>query len=333
LDEHVGCLTGAGRTITIRITMNKVVKFNDQIFFYNRRVPSSNTTLIKGNVNILIDPGYNPILKTKALNPLMREAGINFKDIDEIWFTHSHPDHTGLTYYLLQEKAIKVICHPLVKDLITLEPPIRGIIETEKFDDSILKRLYPTEKKKRKRLEALIRYIVKFYATFFTAGNHAFKADDYFTQGENRHGIRIVFLPGHTFDEVGFFLGSTLITGDLIATFSFKRPAVLNVPTSDIDNAISSLKKILEISLKLILPGHGNYSKIDIKLITEIYNQTVNLREKGILLLKNTHSFIDYFIGLQKILPLFTLRIQERLALLYIIYKSYVKTMDSSNPS
>ncbi len=329
----MGCLTGAGRTITILITMNKVVNFNDQIFFYNRRVPSSNTTLIKGNVNILIDPGYNPILKTKALNPLMRKAGIGFKDIDEIWFTHSHPDHTGLAYYLLQKKQMKVVCHPLAKDLIQKEPPIRGLIETEKFDDSILKKLYPTEERKRKRLEALVRYIVKFYATFFTAGNHAFKADDYFTPDESRYGIKVVFLPGHTFDEVGFSLGSTLITGDLIATFSFKRPAVLNVPTSDIDDAISSLEKIIEISPELILPGHGNYSTIDVRLISEIYNQTVNLREKGILLLKNTHSFIDYAFGLQKILPLFTLRIQERLALLYIIYKSYAKALDSSNPS
>ena len=309
--------------------MNKVVNFNDKIFFYNRRVPSSNTTLIKGDVNILIDPGFNPILKTKALKPLLRTAGINIKDIDEIWFTHSHPDHIGLTYYLLQEKAIKVICHPLAKDLIHIEPSIRGLIETEKFEDSILKRLYPKNPQKRKRLEAIVRFIVKFYAIFFTAGNHAIKADECFTHDENRYGIKIIFLPGHTFDEVGFLLGSTLITGDLIATFSFRRPAVLNVPSSDIDNAISSLKKILEISPGFILPGHGNYSKIDVKLITEIYNQTLNLREKGFLLLKNNHSFIDYAFGLQKILPLFTLRIQERLALLYVVYKSYVKNLES----
>ena len=305
--------------------MNKVVNFNDKIYFYNRKVPSSNTTLIKGDANILIDPGYNPVLKAKALKPLLRKAGISLEDIDEIWFTHSHPDHIGLTYYLLQEKQIKVVCHPLAKDLIEIEPPIRGLIETEKFEESILKKLYPKNPGKRKRLEALVHFIVKFYATFFTVGNHAFKADDYFAHGDSRHGIRIVFLPGHTFDEVGFSIGSTLITGDLIATFSFKRPAVLNVPTSDIDDAISSLKKILEISPELILPGHGNYSKIDVKLISEIYNQTITLREKGFLLLKNTHSFINYAFGLQKILPLFTLRIQERLTLLYIIYKSYVK--------
>ncbi|MBN1694900.1 hypothetical protein JW879_05825, partial [candidate division WOR-3 bacterium] len=62
------------------------------------------------------------------------------------------------------------------------------------------------------------------------------------------------------------------------------------------------------------------------KLVNEIYSRTAELREKGILLVKNVHSFIPYVFGLQKILPLFTLRIQERLALLYIIYKSYVKS-------
>lgn len=308
--------------------MNKVTKINDKIYFYSRKVPSSNTTLIKGNVNILIDPGYNPVLKIKALNPLMKKARIRIKDIDEIWFTHSHPDHIGLTYYLLQEKQIKVVCHPLAEEFVQKEPPIRAIIENEKFDNSILKRIYPENQKKRERLESIVHHIVKFYGSFLTKGNHAFKADDCFSHDEIRHGIKVVYLPGHTFDEAGFFIGSTLVTGDLIATFSFKRPAVLNVPSSDIDDAISSLKEILEISPGLILPGHGNYSKIDLELIKGIYNQTVSLREKGFLLLENTHSFFDYALGLQKILPPFTLRIQERLALLYILYKSYVKTLE-----
>jgi glyoxylase-like metal-dependent hydrolase (beta-lactamase superfamily II) len=305
--------------------VNKVTKVNDKIYFYYRKVPSSNTTLVKGDVNILIDPGYNPNIKIRALDPLMKEAGIGIKDIDEIWFTHSHPDHTGLSYYLLQEKQMKIVCHPGGKSFIRIEPPIRGLIEREKIDDVILKRLYPGDEKKRRRIETLVGYLVKFYGGFLTINNHAVRIDDCFSDGETRYSIEVVFLPGHTFDEVGFSLGPTLIAGDLIATFSFKRPAVLNVPSSDIDDAISSLEKILEISPNLILPGHGNYSKIDVNLVQEIYNQTINLKKKGVLLLRNCNSFISYAFGLQKILPLFTLRIQERLALLYIIYKSYFK--------
>ena len=310
--------------------MNKVIKVNDKIYFYYRRVPSSNTTLIRGDVNILVDPGYNPVKKIKALDPLVKEAGIRVKDMDEIWFTHNHPDHTGLAYYLLQEKQMKIVCHPGAKNFIEIEPPIRSLIEREKINLPILERIYPTDVKKRKRLEALVRCLVKFYASFLTVGSHAVRVDDCFSDEEIRYGIKVVFLPGHTSDEVGFSLGSTLITGDLIATFSFKRPAVLNVPSSDIDDAISSLKKIIKISPDLILPGHGNYSKIDVKLVSEIYNQTVNLRGKGLLLIKSCHSFIPYALGLQKILPLFTLRIQERLALLYLIYKSYVKAIEDN---
>ena len=276
----------------------------------------------------MIDPGYNPFKKIKALEPLMKEAGIGVKNIDEIWFTHNHPDHTGLAYYLLQEKQMKIVCHPEAKNFIEVEPPVRGIVEKEKIDCEILERLYPTDIKKRKRIENLVRYLVKFYASFLTVGSHAVRVYDCFSDGEVRYGVKVVFLPGHTLDEVGFSVDSILITGDIIATFSFKRPAVLNVPSSDIDSAISSLKKILEISPGLILPGHGKYSKINVKLVNEIYSRTVELRNKGILLIKNVHSFIPYALGLQKILPLFTLRIQERLSLLYIIYKSYVKTME-----
>lgn len=306
--------------------MNKVIKVNNRIYFYLRKIPSSNTTLIKGKVNILIDPGYNPVRKFKALDPLIKEAGIQVKNIDEIWFTHSHPDHTGLAYYLLQEKEMKIVCHPSAKDIIKIEPPIQGLLEKEKIDEEILKKLYPVNPQKRDRIEALVRYIVKFYGSSLSVGSHAVESDDCFSDGEFRNGIKIVFLPGHTNDEVGFSLDNILITGDLIATFSFKRPAVLNVPSSDIDDAIYSLKKIFKISPGLILPGHGNYSKIDINLVKEIYNQTVNLRKKGISLINKTHSFIPYFLGLQRTLPLFTLRIQERLALFYIIYKSYIKT-------
>jgi glyoxylase-like metal-dependent hydrolase (beta-lactamase superfamily II) len=255
----------------------------------------------------------------------LKEAGIRIKDIDEIWFTHHHPDHTGLAYYLIQEKQMRIICHPLAKKLVEREPPLRSLMETEKIDDSILQRLYPTQAKKRKRLASLVRNMVKLYGRPFSIGSHAVRVDDCFSPGENRYGINVVFLPGHTPDEVGFSFGSTLITGDLIATFSFKRPAVLNVPSSDIDDAISSLKKIIKFSPDLILPGHGNYKKIDAKLINEIYRQTVDLRERGISLIRNSHSFIPYAFGLQKKLPFFSVRLQERLALLLIIYKSYVK--------
>ncbi|MEO0293430.1 MAG: MBL fold metallo-hydrolase [candidate division WOR-3 bacterium] len=303
----------------------KIVKISDRIYFFLRTPPSSNTVLIKGDVNIIIDPGYNPFIKERALSPLLKEAKLSIKDVDELWFTHCHPDHTGLAYYLLQKKQMRVLCHPFGKRIVECDPPIYGLMESEKIDEEFIKRIYPTEISKRKRLEEIVRFFVKLYGGLLSIGSHGIKIDECFSDGEIRYGIKILFLPGHTQTEVGFLDKSVLIMGDLIATFSFRRPAVLNVPSSDIDEAIFSLRKIMKISPKLILPGHGNYSKIDLNLIKEIYERTVSLRERGISLIQSKHAFIPYFIGLQKLLPLNYFRTQERLALLFIIYKSYVK--------
>jgi len=304
--------------------MRQITKISDNIYFYRRRIPSSNTTLIKGEPNILIDPGYNPKGNLRVLLPLFKEAGITIKDIDEIWFTHNHPDHTQMAYYLLQKKDMKVISHPLAKRILETEPPIRGLIEMEKETLlPILNRIYPGRIGKRRTLENLLSVMIQLCGRPLSIGAHSIRITDTFADGEERYGITIVFFPGHTPDEVGFFLNSTLITGDLIATFSFKRPAVLNIPSSDIDDAISSLEKILTLSLKWILPGHGACVRIDSGIVNEIYRHTVALREYGISLIKKVHSFIPFVFGLQRALPL-TVTIMERCALIPVIYKSYV---------
>ena len=128
---------------------------------------------------------------------------------------------------------------------------------------------------------------------------------------------------------MGFLQGRILITGDLIATFNFKRPAVLNIPSSDIDDAITSLEKILILSPEWILPGHGACLRADRGIINEIYRQTMNLREDGIKLIKKVHSFIPYVLRLQWSLPL-SVTLMERSALIPIIYKSYVAEVTRS---
>ncbi len=313
--------------------MKRVTKISDRVYFYNRGIPSSNTTLIRGEVNILIDPGYNPRGEVRSLFPLLSEVGISVHDIHEIWFTHNHPDHTQMAYYLLQENDKKVVSHPITKRVLETEPPLSGLIEMEKeMIRPILNRLYPGRLGKIRSLESLLFHSIRLYGKPLSIGAHSIKVNDCFTNGEKRYGIKVLFLPGHSPDEVGFFLDSTLITGDLIATFNFKRPAVLNIPSSDIDDAIQSIEKILNISPEWILPGHGNCSKIDRSSINEIYRRTIDLRKYGISLIKRTHSFFHYAFGLQKALPL-TVRLQERLALIPIIYKSYLKELDIERSS
>jgi len=307
-------------------------KISENIYFYKRLLPSSNTSLIKGEPNILIDPGYNPNLFLHPINYFLKKAGLILKDIDELWFTHNHPDHTQLAYYILQEKDMKVVCHPRAKLILETEPPIAGLIELEKEGIyPVLERIYPGRKGKQRNIENLMSFMIQLYGRPLSIGSHAIKVDDTFIEGEERYGIRIIYLPGHTPDEVGFLSDNILISGDLIATFNFKRPAVLNIPSSDIDDTISSLEKMFSLPCEWILPGHGSCVKIDKEIVKGIYEQTVQLRENGIELIKRVHSFIPYIIGLQKIVP-FSVRLQERLALIHIIYKSFVAEVSRKEP-
>lgn len=299
-------------------------KISDNIYFYQKLLPSSNTSLIKGEPNILIDPGYNPKKSPKPIHNLLKVAGITLRDVDELWFTHNHPDHTQMAYYLLQEKDMKVVCHPKAKPILETEPPLVGLIEMEKESIyPILERIYPGRKGKKRTLENLLSTMIQLCGKPLSIGSHAIRINDTFTNGEERYGIKITYLPGHTPDEMGFLHGRILITGDLIATFNFKRPAVLNIPSSDIDDAITSLEKILTLSPEWILPGHGACVSVDQDIVNEIYKRTVDLREYGISLIKKVHSFIPYVLRLQWSLPL-SVTIMERSALIPIIYKSYV---------
>jgi len=62
---------------------------------------TSTTTLIKdGGKNILVDPGINRKLLLKKL----KEEGLKTEDIDIVFLTHYHPDHTFLA--AIFEKAL-----------------------------------------------------------------------------------------------------------------------------------------------------------------------------------------------------------------------------------
>lgn len=305
--------------------MHRVTKISEKVYFFKRQFPSSNTSLIKGDRVILVDPGYNPSGNIKSLNPLLKKADIRLQDIDCIWFTHNHPDHVQLTHYILQETDAEVASHPGAKEIVESEKPLEGLIKSEIGQmEMVLKKIYPDNKIKRKRIEKIARGIIKFYGKPLSIGIKPVKIDYFLEDGDKKYGINILNLPGHTPDELGFSINSVLITGDLLATFSMARPAVLNVPSSDIDDAIKSLKKIYKISPDYILPGHGNYTRISRGNLSTIYRQTRKLREFGFKKLEETHSFIPYALGIQKVLPL-SVRLQERMALLPIIYKSYLK--------
>ncbi|MBI2625990.1 MAG: MBL fold metallo-hydrolase, partial [Candidatus Nealsonbacteria bacterium] len=90
-----------------------------------------------------------------------------------------------------------------------------------------------------------------------------------FRDGENiKNGgidIEIIFFPRHTPDEVAFYViqEKILITGDLIKVPKDKKSygqtpfiPVFNSPYSSFEDAMSSLKKISDLDVETLMPGH-----------------------------------------------------------------------------
>lgn len=79
-----------------------------------------NVYLIQGSHGwLLIDTGWNTPESFKVLKDSLGSLGLDFKDINTIVLTHSHPDHYGLTGMVLQQAPkIKLLCHRWEADLI-----------------------------------------------------------------------------------------------------------------------------------------------------------------------------------------------------------------------
>ena len=59
------------------------------------RMFSSNTYLLHGSENALIDPGCND---SPSLVKALAEFGVKLKDVSRVYYTHMHFDHIGLGY-------------------------------------------------------------------------------------------------------------------------------------------------------------------------------------------------------------------------------------------
>lgn len=309
------------------ILKRKISKISDRIFFYQRPFPSSNTTLIRGEQNIIIDPGYTPSGSLKYIEELLDFAHLKLKELNAIWITHAHPDHTQLAWYLSMKKNLEIVCNPGSVKILKENPPLKGLIEQEtKKMEPIFEHLYPGRKGIQRSLKSILFGMVNFYAKPLSKNWKPIPVSDTFKDGEIRNNIKVVFLPGHAPDETGFIIDDILITGDLVATFNFKRQAVLNVPSSDIDEALNSLKKIKSLNIKYILPGHGEMAEVKGETFNYIYESTLRLKEEAFKMLDRHVSFFYFLFNLQKLLPL-PVRMQERMALLPILYKSYLKKL------
>jgi len=86
--------------------------------------------------------------------------------------------------------------------------------------------------------------------------NHCFQNKEIINLGIS---VRVIYLPGHTPESTAFWVEKErlLIIGDLIDPRKKQPIFVFNTPSSDLDAAIRSVKKIIKIEPEILAFGHG----------------------------------------------------------------------------
>ena len=214
---------------------------------------------------LLLDCGYDK--DKKLLDKRLSALNINYSDIQYLFLTHHHDDHSGLTNYIVaQNPDVTVIMHHLCKDLIKT-----GMNERSENGGWCSRGA---------------KFVAEFYHKFHPEWTlsfppYAIRDNDYLIKDSGdtflQHiGLRakIIFTPGHTPDSISILDDKgNLFCGDGAANF-LKWAGTKYSPfyITDLNEYYKSWDKIIISGATIIYPAHGNKFSIN-KLI--IHKNTI----------------------------------------------------------
>jgi hydroxyacylglutathione hydrolase len=195
------------------------MKLLNNLFFYPEQgMLDSNTYIIKGNPGIIIDPGNTQYLANKT--GMMRQDGIDPKDIGLILNTHLHIDHRTANESFKKLSGAKIALHPVQKknyNLVVLDADRLLGVEPVEFKEDYL----------------LDEKILKF--------------------GDIE--IELIPCPGHSPDCVCYYLrkDKALICGDVLFDMNTGR---VDLPGGNADDLKKSIEVLSKLDVEYLLPGH-----------------------------------------------------------------------------
>jgi len=179
----------------------------------------SNTYLIVGKKNILIDPGT-----PNTFNLLKDEIKNIAKDIDYIINTHCHYDHAGSDYLYEEYFNAPVIIHDSeVEDL-------------KNNTNTTVSALFNRELTPPKEIMPISEILEEL----------------------KKYDMEVIETPGHTKGSISLIYKDNLITGDTLFAYGVGRWDFPTGSLIDLRSSVSKLERIAyERNIMNILPGHG----------------------------------------------------------------------------
>ena len=179
----------------------------------------SNTYLIIGKKNILVDPGT-----PNTFNMLKDEIKNTAKDIDYIINTHCHYDHAGSDYLYEEYFNAPIIIHDLEVD------------DLKNNTNTTVSALFNRELTPPKEIIPISEVLGEL----------------------EKYNIEIVETPGHTKGSISLIYKDNLITGDTLFAYGVGRWDFPTGSLIDLRSSVSKLERIAyERNIINILPGHG----------------------------------------------------------------------------
>ena len=223
---------------------------------------SINSHLIKGSPggrHLLVDNAFNHPESREALLAGLAEAGVRPDELD-LFITHCHADHLGLTYDLSRDSGGKVYCSSIDAFFINEVAEACAPEEDAKGLDGIWGGIYlPMQQHgfSRAELEAVMR---RHPAALFSTGKQInftnVEDGDVLEYGAYR--LRTLHMPGHTpglltlyAEEQQVYFSADHILGDITPNISFWS----SLPDA-LGTYLDSLDKAAGLEVKLCLPAH-----------------------------------------------------------------------------
>ncbi|TVQ11071.1 MAG: MBL fold metallo-hydrolase [Balneolaceae bacterium] len=209
-----------------------------------------NVYLIRDEKNVLIDCGPKTKIAHQTLVNQLGEAGLKPGDIDEIWLTHGHPDHSGLAAMLRDRHGIRLLAH-------------RG--ERGNFAKNSDRQLFGDFFKEAGVPGYLIHEMDmqrKWYEVYFDAMEMDGWIDDGDELSTGRHHFTAHHLPGHSPGHLGFTdENGHMFSGDvLLQRISTNAIISFDPDTGERLNTLRQLRQSMRTMASvtgMVFPGHG----------------------------------------------------------------------------
>lgn len=228
----------------------------------------------------LIDAGISEQNCWDLLQRKLKEIDRTIKNLDAIILTHHHADHTGLVNQIRKVHPIPVYAHE--KAFKRLKRDRDHLTKRINFFENLYMKMGCHETIVEKEITRLKKAFVENKSQALMGDILPLK------EGDTIFGLTVLEMPGHSIDHLALFHEETnIIFSSDIVIEHLSSNALIDINedgkrTKALFQYEQSLKRLLDLNVKKIYPGHGNIIE-NPKLVIQQKLDRLKKKEKIIL--------------------------------------------------